>query len=100
MRFGLRPLTPFNTGFLDVCLIIGEPFASFVAEHHPRRARWTTADEAVQILHAEDERGHAHPAFFKDAIRQTIRDARVARKAELHRLNANGKRESFGTEIE
>lgn len=53
---------------LDVCLIIGEPFASFVAEHHPRRARWINAQEAVDILRAEDERGHVHHAFFKDAM--------------------------------
>jgi ferredoxin len=53
---------------LDVCLVIGEPFASFVAEHHPRRSRWITPDEAVEILRAEDERGHVHHAFFKDAM--------------------------------
>ena len=53
---------------LDVCLIVGEPFASFVAEHHPRRSRWITPDEAVAILKAEDERGHVHHAFFKDAM--------------------------------
>ena len=53
---------------LDVCLIVGEPFASFVVEHHGRRARWITPDEAVEILHAEHERGHVHHAFFKDAM--------------------------------
>ena len=53
---------------LDVCLVIGEPFASFIAEHHPRRSRWITPEEAVEILHAEDERGHVHHAFFKDAM--------------------------------
>jgi ferredoxin len=53
---------------LDVCLAIGEPFASFVAEHHPRRSRWITPEEAVEILRAEDERGHVHHAFFKDAM--------------------------------
>jgi ferredoxin len=53
---------------LDVCLVIGEPFASFVAEHHPRRSRWITPQKAVEILHAEDERGHVHHAFFKDAM--------------------------------
>jgi len=53
---------------LDVCLVIGEPFASFVAEHHPRRSRWIAPDEAVEILRAEDERGHVHHAFFKDAM--------------------------------
>jgi ferredoxin len=53
---------------LDVCLVIGEPFASFVTEHHPQRARWLTPAEAVEILRAEDERGHVHHAFFKDAM--------------------------------
>jgi ferredoxin len=53
---------------LDVCLIVGEPFASMVAEHHPRRSRWITPDEAVEILRAEHERGHVHHAFFKDAM--------------------------------
>ena len=53
---------------LDVCLIIGEPFASFVVEHHPDRSRWITPGEAVDILRAEDERGHVHHAFFKDAM--------------------------------
>ena len=53
---------------LDVCLIIGEPFASFVAEHHPHRSRWITQNEAVEILQAEHQRGHVHHAFFKDAM--------------------------------
>jgi ferredoxin len=53
---------------LDVCLIVGEPFAGLVVEHHPRRARWITQAEAVDILKAEDERGHVHHAFFKDAM--------------------------------
>jgi ferredoxin len=53
---------------LEVCLIIGEPFASFVIEHHPRRARWITQQQAVDIITAENERGHVHHAFFKDAM--------------------------------
>ncbi len=53
---------------LDVCLVVGEPFASFVAEHYPGRSRWITSQEAVAILQAEDERGHVHNAFFKDAM--------------------------------
>ncbi len=53
---------------LEVCLIVGEPFASFVAEHHPRRSRWITQEEAVEVLEAEHERGHVHHAFFKDAM--------------------------------
>jgi ferredoxin len=53
---------------LDVCLIVGEPFASFVHEHHPDRSRPITREEALAILKAEDERGHVHHAFFKDAM--------------------------------
>jgi ferredoxin len=53
---------------LDVCLIVGEPFASVAADHHPDRSRWITPQEAVEILRAEDERGHVHHAFFKDAM--------------------------------
>ena len=53
---------------LDVCLIIGEPFAGFVHEHHPDKSRWLSASEAEAILFEEHQRGHAHHAFFKDAM--------------------------------
>jgi ferredoxin len=53
---------------LDVCLIVGEPFASFVREHHADKSRWITAEEAITILEEEDARGHVHHAFFKDAM--------------------------------
>jgi Pyruvate/2-oxoacid:ferredoxin oxidoreductase delta subunit len=53
---------------LDVCLIVGEPFTSFVQEHHPSRSRWIDSGEAIEILRAEEERGHVHHAFFKDAM--------------------------------
>jgi len=53
---------------LEVCLIIGDPFASFVKEHHPRRSRRITSQEAVEILRAENQRGHVQHAFFKDAM--------------------------------
>lgn len=53
---------------LDVCLIIGEPFASFLLEHQPNRAHKVTQVEAVNILAEEEERGHVHHAFFKDAM--------------------------------
>ncbi len=60
-----NPCTP-----LDVCLVVGEPFASFIVHHHPGRARWVSQSEAEDILRAEHERGHVHHAFFKDAILQ------------------------------
>jgi len=53
---------------LDVCLVVGEPFASFVMEHDPHRARWISQSEAIDILRAEQERGHVSHAFLKDAM--------------------------------
>ncbi|PKO13957.1 MAG: 4Fe-4S ferredoxin [Chloroflexi bacterium HGW-Chloroflexi-10] len=58
-----NPCTP-----VDVCLIIGEPFASFIAEHIPEKSRWITQAEALQILEEENQRGHVHHAFFKEAM--------------------------------
>ena len=53
---------------IDVCLIIGEPFVSFVSEHYPDRARVINRETAIEILDSEAERGHVHHAFFKQAL--------------------------------
>lgn len=53
---------------MDVCMVIGEPFASLVLEHNEKRARTITPDEAVAILKAENARGHVHHAFFKELV--------------------------------
>ena len=53
---------------LEVCLIVGEPFASFVLEHHYGKARSISSLEAIDILQQENSRGHVHHAFFKDAM--------------------------------
>lgn len=63
-----RSVRPDPCAPLDVCLIVGEPFARFVADHHPNTSRWVSQDEAVEILRAERDRGHVHHAFFKDAM--------------------------------
>ena len=55
---------------LDVCLIVGEPFASFTLEHHPKQSRAINREEAIAILEAEEARGHVHHAFFKQAVLQ------------------------------
>lgn len=55
---------------LDVCLIVGEPFASFTLEHHPTQSRAINHEEAIAILEAEEARGHVHHAFFKQAVLQ------------------------------
>ena len=53
---------------LDVCMIVGEPFATQFIDHHPGRARRIDAKEASEILLDEHQRGHVHHAFFKDAM--------------------------------
>jgi Pyruvate/2-oxoacid:ferredoxin oxidoreductase delta subunit len=53
---------------LDVCLVIGEPFASFMLEHHPTRARLITQEQAVKILEEQDAQGRVHHAFFQDTM--------------------------------
>ena len=53
---------------VGVCLIVGEPFAGFIAAHHPEKSRWITQEEAQEILKAEHDRGHVHHAFFKDVM--------------------------------
>ncbi|MGD9048039.1 MAG: 4Fe-4S binding protein [Anaerolineae bacterium] len=55
-------------GPLDVCLVIGEPFVSFLLEHYPSRGRRITQAEAVSILETEDARGRVHHAFFNDPM--------------------------------
>ena len=53
---------------IQVCMIIGQPFADFVFEHHPKTSRRLTQPEALELLEAEHERGHLHSAWFKDAM--------------------------------
>lgn len=63
-RAGMKsPCTP-----TDVCLLIGDPFASFMREHHPDKTREITAEEAIRVLKAENARGHVSHAFFKDVM--------------------------------
>ncbi|MCJ2165034.1 MULTISPECIES: 4Fe-4S binding protein [unclassified Pseudodesulfovibrio] len=63
-RAGMKnPCTP-----TDVCLLVGDPFATFMLEHHPTKTRPISADEAVNIIKAEQTRGHVSHAFFKDVM--------------------------------
>ncbi len=57
------PCTP-----TEVCLVVGDPFASFILDQHPTKSREITKDEAVRILKAENARGHVSHAFFKDVM--------------------------------
>jgi Pyruvate/2-oxoacid:ferredoxin oxidoreductase delta subunit len=53
---------------LQVCMVIGQPFANFVLHYHPEISRRISQAEALEILQAEHERGHLHSAWFKDAM--------------------------------
>lgn len=52
----------------DVCLIVGDPFADLVRMFQPFRSRRISQEEALRILKEEDERGHVHTAWFKQAM--------------------------------
>jgi ferredoxin len=52
----------------QVCMAIGQPGVDFILEHHPQSSRRLTQAEALELLQAENERGHVHSAWFKDAI--------------------------------
>ena len=52
----------------QVCLFIGEPYADFMREHHPKESRELTRAEALKLLDEEHARGHLHSAWFKDAM--------------------------------
>lgn len=53
---------------LQVCMIIGKPFTDFILDQHPDKARRVSQEEALQVLKDEQERGHIHTAWFKDAM--------------------------------
>jgi ferredoxin len=48
----------------DVCLMMGDPFASFIAAHNPH-FRKCSQEEAVRVLEKAHERGDVHTAYFK-----------------------------------
>lgn len=48
----------------EVCLILGDPFASFIADHNPK-FRSCSQEEAVSVIEAAHKRGEVHCAYFK-----------------------------------
>lgn len=63
-----RDLSPNGCQPRDVCMIVGEPFVSFVLEHRPKKSRRVNTEEALKILEEEEKRGHIHSAWFKDVL--------------------------------
>ena len=55
-----------SCGPVDVCLYVGDPIASFVAEKQ-EGARLIAAEEALDVLDAAAARGNVHTLWFKDA---------------------------------
>lgn len=53
---------------IQVCMVVGQPYADFVLKHHPNKARRLSQIEALELLEAEHKRGHLHSAWFKDAM--------------------------------
>ena len=55
-----------SCGPIDVCLYVGDPIASFVAEKQDG-ARVVTPEEALGVLDDAAARGNVHTLWFKDA---------------------------------
>jgi len=52
---------------MDVCLMVGDPAAGFIADLNPK-FRHITQDEAVGILEESHKRGDVHCAYFKREV--------------------------------
>ncbi len=52
---------------MEVCLIIGDPYASFIAEKSPL-FRKCTQEEAVDVIEAAHQRGDVQAAYFKKDV--------------------------------
>jgi len=48
----------------QVCMFVGDPFASFIAEQNPKY-RKISLDEAVKVLEFSHQKGFVHSAYFK-----------------------------------
>jgi len=48
----------------EVCLIMGDPFAAFIADHNPKFRR-TSQEEAVNVIEQAHKRGEVQCAYFK-----------------------------------
>jgi len=62
-----RPSPCIPKGDQEVCLIMGDPFAAFIAEHNPD-FRHCSQSEAVAIIEKAHKRGDVHTAYFKKEL--------------------------------
>jgi|LGOV01.1.fsa_nt_gb ferredoxin len=57
----------------DVCIILGEPWVTFVLENAPEsKPRRITQEEALAIVKDQHERGNVQSAFFKSALNDRL----------------------------
>jgi NAD-dependent dihydropyrimidine dehydrogenase PreA subunit len=52
---------------MEVCLIVGDPAAEFIADQNPKFRR-ISQEEAVKVLEDSHQRGEIHAAYFKREI--------------------------------
>jgi ferredoxin len=55
----------------DICLFVGDPQASFMAEQNPI-AHKISQDEALQVLEIAHEHGFVHCAYFEKAVGERL----------------------------
>lgn len=53
----------------EVCLMVGEPWVSFITEHNSKMFRRISQAEAAETLQAAHERGEVHAAYFKKEMK-------------------------------
>ncbi len=52
----------------EVCMIIGEPFASFAAQQHDEGKRWISQEQAVDVLEETEKLGWIHVTYSRDIL--------------------------------
>jgi NAD-dependent dihydropyrimidine dehydrogenase PreA subunit len=53
----------------EVCIIVGEPWVSYITDYNPNMFRRVSQTETVEALHAAHERGDVHAAYFKKEMK-------------------------------
>jgi ferredoxin len=67
---GCRKRKPDHCEPMQVCMFVGEPFATYAVQHGAEtlNVHYVTKEEALDVLRRAHEAGFVHNAFFKDAM--------------------------------
>ena len=57
---------------MELCLWIGDPFVSFIVEHHPEKARRIDEEEALSIIEASDKERIRTSCLFQKGDGQPV----------------------------